>query len=124
MGVRVLAFLIVAAAASVATHAPVHAAGRRLTRQDRGLARERALLEQARTALSRGQPTVALVALGRHELQFARGQLLEECESLWVQALVAADEPAEARERAERFRARFPRSIFLLAVDHSLRAIP
>ena len=92
--------------------------------RDTDLARERALLEVARTALSRGQNAAARSALERHAQSFPKGQMLEERESLWVQALVAAGEYPAARARGERFRKRFPRSIFLPVVDGALRSIP
>ena len=103
------------------TLAPTHDAG---PHRDTDFAAERALLELARTALARGQPGAGLVALERHEHEFSHGQLAEERESLWIQALVGTGAYASARTRAEAFRARFPRSIFLPVVDHVLRSIP
>lgn len=94
------------------------------TGKDADLARERALIEVARTALSRRQSAAALAALARHSREFPVGQLREERESLWVQALVVADDYPRARARAERFRHQFPRSIFAPAVEQALRSIP
>jgi TolA-binding protein len=91
---------------------------------DDGLAAERGLLEMARTALARGQTEGALAILRRHARQFPKGQLQEEREGLLVQALVAAGEYKEARERAARFTKLYPRSLFAPGVDQALRSIP
>lgn len=91
--------------------------------RDTDLARERALIETARTALSRQQAD-AIDLLLRHEQQFPRGRLAEERESLLVQALLQAGRIDEARRRGARFRARFPRSLLLPVVDAALRSIP
>lgn len=105
--------------------APARSAGERNAGgRDTDLARERALIEVARTALSRGQTAAAQSALERHAQNFPKGQMLEERESLWVQELVAAGDYPAARARGERFRKRFPRSIFLPVVDGALRSIP
>ncbi len=98
---------------------PAGGAGR-----DTDLAAERALLEVARTALSRGQVDAALEATQRHARRFPRGQLAEERESVWIQALVAADRPAEARQRAAEFRRRFPRSMLRPVVEAAVRSNP
>lgn len=92
--------------------------------RDRDLAAERGLIEQARTALSRGNGEMAASALERHARTFPRGALEEERESLRVQALVASDRQEEARASGARFHRRFPRSIFAPVVDEALRSIP
>jgi hypothetical protein len=91
--------------------------------RDTDLARERALIETARTALSRKQAD-AVDALLRHAQQFPRGRLAEERESLLVQALVHAGRIDEARRRGAQFRARWPRSLLWPVVDAALRSIP
>ena len=91
--------------------------------QDTELARERALIETARSALARKQPDV-LEHLARHEQQFPDGRLAEERESLLVQALVRAGRSGEARSRAARFRAHWPRSLLQPVVDAALGEIP
>ena len=88
------------------------------------LAHERSLLEIARAALVRGQADGALAALGRHEAAFPRGELTEEREGLFVQALVAARRYGEARARAALFTRRYPRSLFAPVVAEALRSIP
>jgi hypothetical protein len=82
-----------------------------------GLASEQAYLEEARAALMGNAPERALALLGQHERRFPAGQLTEARESLSVQALMAAGRPEAARARAAEFRRRFPRSLFLPAVD-------
>ena len=91
---------------------------------DGRLAAERNLLEIARAALVRGQAEGALGALARHEATFPRGELTEEREGLFVQALVAARRYDEARARAARFARRYPRSLFAPVVAQALGAIP
>jgi hypothetical protein len=91
---------------------------------DGRLAAERNLLEIARAALVRGQADGALGALARHEATFPRGELTEEREGLFVQALVAARRYDEARVRAARFARRYPRSLFAPVVAQALGAIP
>jgi hypothetical protein len=91
---------------------------------DDRLAAERALLEIARAALIRGQADGALAALARHEATFPRGELSEEREGLYVQALVAAHRYDDARARAARFSRKHPRSLFAPAVAEALESIP
>jgi hypothetical protein len=92
--------------------------------RDRSLAAERALIEQARTALAREQSATALAVLERHARDFPQGELEEERESLQVQALVRLERYDQARKIAARFHRRFPRSIFGAVVDEALRSIP
>jgi hypothetical protein len=104
---------------------PERAAARTEARErDRNLAAERALIEQARTALAREQGAAALAALERHARDFPEGELTEERESLQVQALVALSRFEQARKSAARFHRRFPRSIFGAVVDEALGSIP
>lgn len=91
--------------------------------RDTELARERALIETARTALSRKQST-AIDVLLRHEQQYPSGRLAEERESLLVQALLHSGRNDEAHKRALRFRARWPHSLLLPVIDAALRTIP
>ena len=88
--------------------------------RDVDLAAERALLEVARTALARGDTASAMAALNAHAKRFPRGRLLEERESLAVQALAAAGKRDEARRRADQFRKRSPDSMLLPAVEEAL----
>lgn len=92
--------------------------------RDVDMAAERALLEVARTALARGQVDAALDRVQRHARRFPRGQLAEERESVWIQALVAADRAVEARQRAAEFRRRFPQSMLRPVAEAAVRSIP
>ncbi len=91
--------------------------------RDTQLAAERAVLEMARTALGRGDGGGALVSVIRHEREFPRGRLAEEREALRVQALAAAGRAAEARAAGTRFRAGYPRSLFLPVVQAALKSL-
>ncbi len=87
------------------------------------LAAESALLDIARTALARGEPDHALAAVGRHASQFPHGLLAEEREALAVKALAQSGRAADAHARANRFRARYPESLFSTAIDSSLKDV-
>jgi hypothetical protein len=90
---------------------------------DHDLAAERALLEIARTALVRGQYSAALEELTRHEAQFPSGTLAEDREALAVQALVGLGHAEEARSRAARFHASYPRSMMIPVVDAAIKEL-
>lgn len=87
--------------------------------KDPALARERTLLDMARTALSRGDASGALASLDSHAREFPSSQLAEEREVLAIQALASANRTNEARQRAASFRARFPKSPLLAIVDEA-----
>jgi pyruvate/2-oxoglutarate dehydrogenase complex dihydrolipoamide acyltransferase (E2) component len=101
-----------------------HVARTEVRERDRNLAAERALIEQARTALAREQGAAALAVLERHARDFPEGELAEERESLQVQALVGLERFEQARKLAAHFHRRFPRSIFGAVVDGALKSIP
>lgn len=107
------------AAASIAPKrvAPKASASTQEPARDPGLARERTLLDMARTALSRGDSTAALAAVDEHARDFPSSQLAEEREVLAIQALVAARRMPEARRRAAAFRTAHPKSPLLPIVD-------
>jgi hypothetical protein len=88
------------------------------------LAAERILLETARTALERSDPSHALEALQRHQERFPRGQLREERESLRIGALVAAGRVEEARVKTDEFHRSFPGSLQAAALDLLVRGNP
>jgi len=124
--------------ASSAAPAPVPPTSRRPTRRppsqapatvedgepDTELAAERALVETARTAMARGDVAGALEVLERDGRRFPKGRLVEERESLQVQALTKVGRVAEARALGIRFRKEFPRSMLLPVVDEALKTIP
>jgi hypothetical protein len=80
------------------------------------LGAERALLDIARTALGRGDGANALANADDHARRFPRGALSEEREAIAVQALLLERRRQEAKDRAERFRRAYPKSILLPAV--------
>ncbi len=108
--------------ASVAPVAPRPATSAPTTGQE--LAAESAILDVARTAIARGEADHAIAAVDRHASAFPHGMLREEREALGVKALVLAGRGEEARARAARFRTNYPDSLFLPALESSLRSIP
>jgi hypothetical protein len=91
---------------------------------DLSLGEEGALLERARSALMAGQEKAARAALAEHERRFADGRMAEQREALEIAALVQAGQRDEARERATRFRERYPRSLMLPLVDSAVDERP
>lgn len=87
---------------------------------DEALARERELIDTARSALLRANPAGAVTVLQAHAAQFPSGRFAEERESLWVQALVAQGDVDGARARAKQFHAQFPKSLLGPTVDAAL----
>jgi hypothetical protein len=110
-----------AAARSSTRH---RAASARASSSIDSLAAERTILDDARAALVRHDAAGALSALRSHDRAFPRGQLLEERESMRVQALALAHDFAALRAAGEGFRRHFPRSMFLPAVEQALEAAP
>jgi hypothetical protein len=88
------------------------------------LAAESAILDVARTSIARGEADHAIAAVDRHTSAFPHGMLREEREALGVKALVLAGRGEDARARAARFRATYPESLFLPALESSLRSLP
>ena len=88
---------------------------------DVDLAAERALVDRARTALSRGQTKDALDAVDAHATRFPRGRLSEEREALAIDALARSGRLDEATARAARFRTTYPNSVFNGVVDAAVR---
>lgn len=84
---------------------------------DAALARERGLVETARSAVVRRDGASALAAIGDHEREFPNGRMAEEREVLAIQALLTTGREAEARARATRFRQRYPNGLFRPLVD-------
>ncbi len=77
---------------------------------------ERSLLMRAQVALTRSLPSDGLSALSQHRARFPHGQLVEEREALWVQALAASGD-SRASSAAASFLQRYPESIFREAVE-------
>ena len=88
------------------------------------IAEERALLDQARNALAQHDGPGALRLTDDHARRFARPQLGEEREAIAIQALVLSGRYVDARDRATRFEASSPDSLFRPVVEASLASIP
>jgi hypothetical protein len=88
---------------------------------DDQLAAERALLALSKTAIGRRDYAAALDNLDRHTREFPRGQLAEEREALAIQALQGLGRASEARARATRFKATYPRSMLMPIIDAALQ---
>jgi hypothetical protein len=69
-----------------------------------------AVLDRARSALRRGDPTAASAALADHARDFADGALVAEAELVRIETLIHAGDTATARRRAGDFLLRFPQS--------------
>lgn len=89
--------------------------------RDEQLARQRTLLEMARTAIARRDAEAAISSLETHAKEFPKSQLAEEREALYVQALAAAKRIPEARARAAQFRRSFPESPLSPVLDEATR---
>ncbi|WP_437585763.1 RNA polymerase sigma factor [Sorangium sp. So ce1000] len=83
---------------------------------------ESALLSSAGLALSEGNATEALDVLALHARNHPRSPRAEQREALAIQALIEAGRRADAVVRAERFRAAFPDSMFLRAIDAAMNS--
>jgi len=93
------------------------------TERDAKLAEELALVQTARTALVRGDAPGALDAAEIHRQRFPSGRLVEERESIAIQALVSLGRGDEARRRAADFERKYPTSMLLPAISRALRSI-
>ena len=87
------------------------------------LTQESPLLASARERIAGHAPAEAIAVLAQHARRFPHGQLEEEREALWVQALVASGDAKAARARALEFRRHFPRSIQLYIVEAAVSAM-
>ncbi len=91
--------------------------------RDAALAREKTLLDVARTALGRGDGAHALAAVERHTKEFPRGRMREEREALAIQSLMKLGRRAEAAERGLRFQQTYPNSVLAPVVDAALASL-
>jgi hypothetical protein len=85
---------------------------------------ERALLDNARHALTHGDAARAVEDLRSHERTYSKPLLGEERDALTVEALVRARRYDEARAKADAFRRKTPGSLFMSAVDAAIASIP
>jgi hypothetical protein len=75
------------------------------------------MLRQARAAVAREEYAAALPPIADHARRFKDGRLSEEREALRVKSLAGLGRSEDARRAATAFRARFPRSVLLSAVN-------
>jgi len=81
------------------------------------LARERQLIDVARSALRGGDLQLAAKTLIEHGLRFPAGALVEEQRVLAIELAVAKGDSTDAKRRADAFRRDYPRSVFRSRVD-------
>jgi hypothetical protein len=91
---------------------------------DRSLDAERLLLDDARSALGRGDGAGALRATALHAQRFPLGFLTEEREAIAIQALLLVSRYDDARQREAAFESKYPHSMLLQAVRASVESIP
>lgn len=82
---------------------------------------ERALIEPARRALKKNKPSRALKLVEKHRNLYADGQLSEERELISIRALVLLGKKGQARDAAQLFLRRYPKSLLRPLVDTILR---
>ena len=83
-----------------------------------GFDREQSLLERARSALVRHDPSAAEKALDEHDHQFPRSRHAEERDYLRIQVLrERGGDQARVRERAKAFLAKYPESMLRARVE-------
>jgi hypothetical protein len=87
-------------------------------------AAELGLLQQARAAVVTSRFSAALDSIAEHERRFAAGRLREERDALRIKALAGLGRGDDARAAAERFRARYPRSVLLPGIEAATRRGP
>jgi hypothetical protein len=110
--------------ARVREPAPVLPSNKPTTEAQSALSRERTAIDTARTALARGDAKGALQLLVAHAHDFPAGAFAEEAAALRIQALLRSGAEPEAREAAAEFRAKYPRSLILPALEQSLKPAP
>lgn len=81
------------------------------------LARERQLIDVARSALRGGDLQLAAKSLVEHGMRFPHGVLVEEQRVLSIELAVANGDIDGARAKANAFRRDYPRSVFRARVD-------
>lgn len=84
------------------------------------LAAEVALIDEARAALTRNDPSAVHDAARRHR-HLAHHRLDVEMDALEVRAFVLAGDAPNAERAAERFHRRHPRSVLAASVDDAVR---
>jgi hypothetical protein len=87
-------------------------------------AAELGLLQQARASVAATRFSSALDFIAEHERRFPTGKLREERDALRVKALAGLGRSDDARGAAERFRARYPRSVLSPGIEAATRRGP
>jgi hypothetical protein len=87
-------------------------------------AAELKLLRQARANVAAARFSAALGSIAEHERRFPAGRLREERDALRVKALAGLGRSDEARAAAERFGARYPRSVLSPGIEAATRRAP
>jgi outer membrane protein assembly factor BamD (BamD/ComL family) len=100
--------------------APIATASAETPRPGDDLRQQRAELEVARAAVSRGDAAAALDALDRHTVAYPNSKLAEERAALRIHALVLAGRMDDARDSASDFRRRYPTSFLLPSIDRAI----
>jgi hypothetical protein len=98
-------------------------APRRLSDAD-AYAAELKLLRQARADVAAARFSAALNSIAEHERRFPAGRLREERDALRVKALASLGRSEDARAAAERFGARYPRSVLSPGIEAATRRAP
>jgi hypothetical protein len=80
---------------------------------------ERSLVEQARSALARGDASSAIAAVDEHKRRFPKGALAEEREVLAIRALLRSGQKDAARQRIDLFLRTYPESVFRPTVEEA-----
>jgi hypothetical protein len=80
---------------------------------------ELAVLSEARAALG-ANPSRALALTERHRSEYPKSALVQERELIAITALARLGQTASAQQRAQRFRAAYPRSAYLKQIDRVL----
>ncbi len=87
------------------------------------LAAENVLLERARTALLRQNPSAALEALVLYGRAYPQGELEEEADAMRIQVLVQLERREEAVERAAAFSSKHPTSLLRESVKAAIDSL-
>jgi len=104
--------------------ATIELAGSAEPQASTSIADQLAMLEQARTALGRGDANRALQLLAMHVREYPTSTLSEEREALAVKSLARAGRLEEAKTRLAQFEAQFPGSLMLSTLKRAVGENP
>lgn len=114
----------VAAPATSRPAAPARVAASATALPEHDLAAEAQMLELARDALARSDPSGALAIVDRHDATFPRAELVDEARVLRIEALAAKGEVASARALGEPWLAGHPSSPYAARVRRAIGRAP